>query len=134
MDAPAPRSWRDRFWLRRLPILGVLAIGIWLLGREAPHEFDVVYDLAGRVEGLTALEVEIGPPGDAPLRRARFERPAGAGFATSLSHVVRLAPGDYRACLKFVYADRSEVLERPLTVDRWTERVVVHLSPPSPLP
>jgi hypothetical protein len=127
-EKPA-KSWRDSFLLRRLPLVVALGLAALLFLQAAPRDVALVYDLGNRRDGLKTVFVDLAPAGAAAIRHSQFMRPLDSGWPASLSHTVRLTPGDYHVHVTLEYADRSDSVERDLSVTRETERLVLFLEP-----
>ena len=67
-----PRQGPRRALLRLLPLLAIVAVGLWFLGKASGSvELELV--LAGRAEGLQSLTVELTLlPDELPVRHAAF--------------------------------------------------------------
>ncbi|MFN7131875.1 MAG: hypothetical protein ACK4N5_07325 [Myxococcales bacterium] len=112
--------------LRRLPLLAVAAVGIWLLSSSAPKETTLVYRLGARSAGLERLEVEVQRGAGEVVRRTEFRFSDARPAPVEQPHALSLPKGDYRLRLALRYAGRDDALERPLQFEG-EERIVLNL-------
>lgn len=117
----AGRSWVLR---RLLPLLVILGVAVWYF-RGAPREVTLVYDLAGKRDGLSALKVEIVHWPARPLaRHVEFYYSASAPPPPQQRQPTRLAPGDYAAEMVLDYGGRRVRSEQRFSLDRQGEIVI----------
>ena len=103
---------------RLLPLLALLAVGLWYF-RDAPRDLTLAIDLPAPHEGLAAVRVGLWvAPSQALARRIeRFYTPSSPAPA-QLRLPIRLAQGSYRAEVTLDYGGRTERFERAFVLER----------------
>ena len=121
--AAAPRR-QFAFLRRTLPLLLLLAAALWYF-RDAPRDFTVAMDLAGRRDGLKELRLElVHLPGREVARHVELFYSPSTPAPTQLRSAMRAPPGDYEATLVFDYGGRTERVERRFTFESQDEVVL----------
>lgn len=129
--ADAERPGIGRLLKRRLPLLIVAAVGLWMMSGGAPKETTLVYRLGDRAERLSSLEVQLRKANGKLVRSTQFRFDAARPAPREQPHALSLEPGDYRLEVALRYAGedgggRSDRIERSLSFDG-EERTVLNL-------
>ncbi|XXF81451.1 hypothetical protein P2318_17345 [Myxococcaceae bacterium GXIMD 01537] len=115
---PARPGWRTHPLAKRLPVLLLLALGLWLWKVTTPPTREVVWQFDGYGWGeVRAIDFQVmDPQGTLVEREERFFGPAGP--PPELRAQWDLPPGTYRALLFIKREGRAtrERVEEPLTV------------------
>jgi hypothetical protein len=124
VEAGQRRNWREHPLLRRLPLLVLVVLGLWLWRSTEAPERELVWHLEGPGWGeIRTLEFQLkDEDGQLVRREERFFRGPPPG---SLSMKARLRPGTYQV---WVFARGEEGVTRSprlemLTLGREEERV-----------
>lgn len=120
--SPSPR--RLGFLRRVLPLLLLVGVAAWWF-QDAPRDFTLAMDLAGRRDGLQQVRLELQYlPGREIARHVELFFTAASPAPTQLRSAMRAPPGEYAAVLVFDYGGRTERVERKFVLERQDEVVL----------
>ncbi|MBS2032534.1 MAG: hypothetical protein JST54_31970 [Deltaproteobacteria bacterium] len=123
---PSPKpSWRDSQWLRRLPWVILVAVGLLVLLPKAPHDVELAYHLGRAANGLQETEAEVFDSNKSEVQRSLFR---GEQARAPVQHL-RLPKGSYRVELRLTYPDRVERRQRTFEVEE-AERIDLEVETP----
>ncbi len=124
-EPPLRRAFRHPL-LRRLPLLIVAVIGIWLWKAHVGSERQVIWQLPASVGAVERVEIQLRDQGgDLVKREAWFLENQRPG---ELTQNVKLPSGEYQAQIFVTREGKTRTVQMPVSIDG--DIVVVRVRPP----
>ena len=128
-DTPVRRAFRNPL-MRRLPLLIVAAIGIWLWQTSVGSERQVIWQIPASVGAVERVEIQLRDQGGELVKREAWffedKRPG------ELTQQLKLRAGEYQAQIFITRGGQTRTVQMPVHVD--SDIVVVRVRPPPPAP
>ena len=128
-ESPLRRAFRHPL-LRRLPLLLVAVIGIWLWKTSVGSERELIWQVPASVGAVERVEIQLrDPEGELVKREAWFLEGKRPG---ELTQKLKLPSGEYQAQIFVTRAGKTRSVQMPVTVDG--DIVIVQVRPPPAAP